>query len=98
MVTKRDWITRMIDLMHNLKKNIIYNATNVRDFLKDNFDDSISLPTTIALLNSIVKAQKNGMVFIVDDKIRKLKEKKTVNDDSRYELIESDDDLQEFIQ
>ena len=88
----------MIDLMHNLKKNIIYNATNVRDFLKDNFDDSISLPTTIALLNSIVKAQKNGMVFIVDDKIRKLKEKKTVNDDSRYELIESDDDLQEFIQ
>jgi len=90
MPEKRDWITRMIDLFHNLEFNIIYNQTNIRDFLKENFEDSISLPTVGELLKSIVKAQEKGMQFIINGKVRKIIEKRTVSDDSRYELIEVD--------
>jgi hypothetical protein len=71
-----------------LEFGIIYNKTNVRDFLRDECDDSISLPTTGELLESIIHAQENGMEFIIEGKVRKLVEKKTANDESRYELIE----------
>ena len=90
MPEKRDWITRMVDLFHNLEFGLIYNQTNIRDFLKDNFDDSISLPTTGELLKALINAQANGMVFKVNGKIRKIIEKKTVNNESRYEIIEED--------
>ncbi len=88
MPLKRDWITRMIDIFHKLRLNIIYNQTNVRDFLRDECDDSISLPTTGELLTSIIKAQENGMLFKINNKIRKLEEKETYSGESRYELIE----------
>jgi hypothetical protein len=90
MSVKRDWITRMVDLYHHLNLNVIYNATNVREVLKEECDDSISLPTTISLLESIIKAQKEGLYFEVDGNRRKIIEKKTPNDDSLYELIELD--------
>ncbi len=90
MPEKRDWITRMIDLFHNLEFGIIYNQTNVREFLRDKFDDSISLPTTGELLKAIVNAQANGLCFKINGKTRKIIEKKTVNNDSRFELIEED--------
>ena len=90
MVSKRDWITRMVDLFHNLEFGVIYNQTNIRDFLKENFDDSISLPTAGELLKAIIHAQSKGLHFKVNEKIRKIVEKKTVSDDSRYELIEED--------
>ncbi|MFO8019731.1 MAG: hypothetical protein R6U96_13985 [Promethearchaeia archaeon] len=90
MARKRDWITRMVDLYHKLNLNIIYNATNVREVLKKKCDDSISLPTTIRLLESIVKAQEEGLRFVVNGKRRKIIEKKTPNDDSLYELVELD--------
>lgn len=90
MPQKRDWIRRMVDLYHKLTLNVIYNATNVRDLLKEKCNDSISLPTTISLLESIVKAQKEGMYFEIEGKRRKIIEKKTPNDDSLYELVETD--------
>ena len=90
MPEKRDWITRMVDLFHFLKFGVIYNQTNIRDFLKDNFDDSISLPTTGELLKSIMAAQEKGLCFNINGKIRRIIEKKTVSNDSRYELIEVD--------
>jgi len=88
MPEKRDWLTRMVDLFHKLQLGLIYNQTNVRDFLKDNCDDSISLPTTGELLKAIINAQDQGLEFRVDGKLRKLIEKKTFSGDSRYELIE----------
>jgi len=88
MPVKRDWITRMVDIFHGLEFGIIYNKTNVRDFLRDECDDSISLPTTGELLDSIIYAQDNGMHFKVGNKVRELVEKKTANEESRYELIE----------
>ncbi len=88
MAVKRDWITRMVDIFHKLDLGIIYNKTNVRDFLRGECDDSISLPTTGELLESIINAQEKGMVFQIHGKVRKLVEKKTANDESRYELIE----------
>ncbi|TXT63216.1 MAG: hypothetical protein BAJALOKI3v1_410012 [Promethearchaeota archaeon] len=90
MATKRDWITRMVDIFHGLEFGIIYNQTNIRQFLKDECDDSISLPTTGELLQAIINAEENGMKFEIDGKIRKLIEKKTVNEESRYELIEEE--------
>ncbi|MBD3215823.1 MAG: hypothetical protein GF311_24650 [Candidatus Lokiarchaeota archaeon] len=88
MPTKRDWITRMCDLFHGLKLRVIYSQSSVRDFLKDECDDSISLPTTGELLRSILDAQNRGMQYIVKGKKRKLIEKLTANGESRYELTE----------
>jgi len=94
MPAKRDWITRMVDLFNKLELGVLYNKTNVRDFLKDYCDDSISLPTTSELLDSIIEAEKHGLFFKKNNKIRKLIEKKTASDDSLYELIEEDDFIQ----
>ncbi|MBD3341406.1 MAG: hypothetical protein GF353_20035 [Candidatus Lokiarchaeota archaeon] len=80
----------MVDLFNKLELGVLYNKTNVRDFLKEHCDDSISLPTTGELLDSIIEAEKRGLLFTVNDKIRKLIEKKTASDDSLYELIEKD--------
>ncbi|MGQ4875897.1 MAG: hypothetical protein ACP6IY_17670 [Promethearchaeia archaeon] len=91
MPVKRDWIIRMVDLFHKLKIGVLYNKTNVRDVLKDECDDSISLPTTGELLEAIINAQNNGMVFKVGNKFRKLIKKETAGKDSLYELIEFDD-------
>ena len=90
MPLKRDWIVRMVDLFQKLEIGVLYNKTNIRDFLKDQCDDAISLPTTGDLLDSIIKAQENGLFFKINDKIRRLLEKKTANEDSLFELIEED--------
>ncbi|MHA1724448.1 MAG: hypothetical protein ACTSXH_06350 [Promethearchaeota archaeon] len=88
MPVKRDWIIRMIDIFLKLKLNILYNPTNVREFLRNECDDSISLPTTAELLKRIIYAQEKGMQFKIGNKIRKLEEKATYSGDCRYELIE----------
>ncbi|MHA1803415.1 MAG: hypothetical protein ACTSU4_02645 [Promethearchaeota archaeon] len=88
MKIKRDWIIRMVDIFLKLKLNILYNPTNVREFLRDECDDSISLPTTAELLKRIIYAQEKGMRFKIGNKIRKLEEKTTYSGDIRYELIE----------
>ncbi|MHA1148964.1 MAG: hypothetical protein ACTSR8_12060 [Promethearchaeota archaeon] len=90
MPKKRDWIVRMVDLFKKLEIGVLYNKTNIRDFLKEQCDDAISLPTTGELLDSIINAQKNGLYFKVNDKIRRLVEKRTANEDSLFELIEED--------
>ncbi|MHA1291838.1 MAG: hypothetical protein ACTSQJ_04115 [Promethearchaeota archaeon] len=88
MPEKRNWIVRMVDLFHKLELGVLYNKTNIRDILKDKCDDSISLPTTGELLEAIIFAQRNGLFFKINNKIRKLIEKKTASKDSLYELIE----------
>ncbi|MGV9202902.1 MAG: hypothetical protein ACOC44_02655 [Promethearchaeia archaeon] len=80
----------MTDLFHKLDLNVIYNATNIREVLKEKCGDSISLPTTIRLLESIINAQKRGLRFVINGKRRKIIEKKTPNDDSLYDLVELD--------
>lgn len=91
MPLKRNWITRMVDLFHVLEFGVVYNKTNIRDVLKDTFDDAISLPTTNDLLEAIIEAQTKGLYFTVKNKKRKLIEKKTVGKDPLFELIELDD-------
>lgn len=88
MPEKRDWIIRMCDLLHNLQLNVIYNVSNIRDFLKENFNDSISLPTTGELLKRIILAHEKGMMFKIGNKFRKLEKKTNYSGDARYELIE----------
>ncbi|MBD3194755.1 MAG: hypothetical protein GF317_06855 [Candidatus Lokiarchaeota archaeon] len=88
MGTKRDWITRMVDIFHGLEFGIIYNQTTIREFLQIDCDDSISLPTTGDLIQAILKAQENGMNFVVNGKNRKLIERKTARGESRYLLME----------
>ena len=90
MPEKRSWIDRMVDLFHKLELNTLYNITNVRILLKEQCNDSISLPTTRGLLEAIIEAQKKGLEFNINNKIRRLKKKKTATDDSLYELIEED--------
>ena len=81
----------MVDLFNKLELGVLYNKTNVRDFLKDYCDDSISIPTTSELLYCIIESEKQWLFFKINNKIRKLIEKKTASDDSLYELIEEDD-------
>ncbi len=88
MPEKRNWIARMVVLFQNLELGVVYNKSNIRDVLKNKFNDAISLPTTKDLLEAIIKAQSNGLVFRVKNKTRKLIEKKTVGKDPLFELIE----------
>jgi len=78
----------MVNLFISLEPEVIYNKTNIRDFLKDKCEDSISLPTTRELLNAIIDAQEKGIIFQMGNKMRKLIEKQTINNDTLYELIE----------
>ncbi|MHA1489167.1 MAG: hypothetical protein ACTSRI_05885 [Promethearchaeota archaeon] len=85
---KRDWIVRMTDLFIKSKVNILFNAPSVRNFLRKECNDSISIPTTEKLLLAIIEAQKSGLIFKIKDKRRKLIEKETANNEKWYELIE----------
>lgn len=85
---KRDWILRMTNIFNNLKVNVIYNAPAIRNLLRNDYNDSISIPTTEKLLLAILEAQKSGLIFKIKDKRRKLIEKETANNEKWYELIE----------
>jgi hypothetical protein len=85
---KRDWLIRASDIFNYLDINIIYNATNVRNFLRSKCNDAVSVPTIEKLLLSIIKAQEQGLQFKVKNKIRKLLLKVSATDDKLYELIE----------
>ncbi|MHA1671337.1 MAG: hypothetical protein ACTSV5_12285 [Promethearchaeota archaeon] len=85
---KRNWILRAINIFNSLELNIIHNAPEIRNFLRENFSDSISIPTTADLLSNIIYAQENGMQFIINDKLRKLVLKRTKGNNKLYELIE----------
>jgi hypothetical protein len=80
----------MVDLFYGLKIGIIYNQTTIREFLRTECDDSISVPTTGEVIEAILDAQEKGMKFEVDGTIRKLIEKKTALDESRYELTKEE--------
>ena len=85
---KRNWVIRTIDIFHNLKLNVIYNAPDVRNLLRENFSDSISIPTMSDLLSNIIIAQEKGMQFVINNKVRKMVEKETISKNKLYELIE----------
>ena len=85
---KRNWIDRMIDIYHNLEFNVLYTPPSIREFLRENFNDSISHKTIRELLDKMVEAQDKGIQCKVDEKFRKLVVKKTINEDKLYELIE----------
>jgi hypothetical protein len=88
MLKKRDWIVRMVNIFHKLEIRVLYNGPSVRSILREKCDDSISIPTTQKLLRAILEAQKNGLQFKINDKLRKLVEKKTATNEKWYELIE----------
>jgi len=78
----------MVDLLQNLELGVVYNKTNIRDVLKERFNDAVSLPTTGELLEAIINAQEKGLEFKIKNKRRKLIKKKTVGKDPLFELIE----------
>ena len=85
---KQNWILRAINIFNSLELNIIYSTPEIRNFLRDNFSDSISIPTTADLLSAIIHGQENGLQFMINNKIRKLIQKKTKGNNKLYELIE----------
>ena len=85
---KRNWIERMVDIFHKLEFNTLYTITDLRKMLREQCNDAISLPTTKRLISAILNAQENGLQFIGNNRLRKLIEKKTVNEGSLFELIE----------
>ncbi len=85
---KRNWIERMVDIFHKLELNTLYTMTDIRKMLREKCNDAISLPTIKRLIFAIIKAQESGFQFIRNNKLKKLIEKKTVNEDSLFELIE----------
>lgn len=85
---KRNWIERMVDIFHKLELNTLYTITDIRKMLREKCNDAISLPTIKRLIFAIINAQESGFHFIINNKLRKLAEKKTVNEDSLFELIE----------
>lgn len=85
---KQNWIVRAKNIFNSLELNIIYTAPEIRNFLRENFLDSISIPTTADLLSAIIQAQENGMQFIINNKVRKLIQKKTKGNTNLFELVE----------
>lgn len=85
---KRDWLVRATDIFKKLEINVIYNAPSVRNLLREECNDSISVPTTEKLLLAIIEAQETGLQFKVKEKIRKLVLKDSATSDKLYELIE----------
>jgi len=85
---KRNWIERMVDIFHKLELNTLYTITDIRKMLRTQCNDAISLPTIKRLIFAIMNAQESGLQFIISNKLRKLVEKKTVNENSLFELIE----------
>ncbi len=85
---KRNWILRMTDLFNKLKVNVIYNAPAIRNLLRNDYNDSISIPTAEKLLLAILEAQKSGLIFKIKDISIKMIEKETANNEKWYELIE----------
>jgi len=87
-LTKRNWIVRATNIFNSLELNIIHSAPEIRNFLRENFSDSISIPTTGELLSAIIDGQENGMQFLINNKIRKLIQKETKGNTNLYEMIE----------
>jgi hypothetical protein len=87
-LTKKNWIVRATNIFNSLELNILHSAPEIRTFLRENFFDSISIPTTGELLSAIIDGQENGMQFIVNNKIRKLIQKETKGNINLYEMIE----------
>ncbi|MHA1196514.1 MAG: hypothetical protein ACTSRH_11080 [Promethearchaeota archaeon] len=87
--SKRDWITRTVNIFHDLKLNKLYSPPKIREQLAKNYNDSISPNTIRKLLETIVEAQKYGLQFVVNGKIRKLIERE-VSNRKLYEIIEID--------
>lgn len=85
---KRNWIVRATNIFNSLELNIIHSAPEIRNFLREEFSDSISTPTTGDLLSAIIHGQENGMQFIINNKIRKLIKRETKGNANLYELIE----------
>ena len=86
---KQNWIVRATNIFNSLELNIIHSAPEIRNFLRENFSDSISIPTTGELLSAIIDGQENGMQFLINNKIRKLMQKETKGNTNLYELVES---------
>ena len=87
---KRNWIDRMIYIYQNLELNTLYSPPGVREFLRNNFNDSISHKTVRRLLEKMIEAQKKGLKFIINNKTRKLISPKTSSRGVLYQLIEED--------
>lgn len=87
---KRNWIDRMIYIYQNLELNTLYSPPGVREFLRNNFNDSISHKTVRRLLEKMIEAQKKGLKFKINDKTRKLISPKTSSRGVLYQLIEED--------
>jgi len=85
---KQNWIVRATNIFNSLELNIIHSAPEIRNFLRENFSDSISIPTTGELLSAIIDGQENGMQFLINNKIRKLMQKETKGNTNLYELVE----------
>ena len=85
---KQNWIVRAINIFNSLELNIIHSTPEIRNLLRENFSDSISTPTTADLLSAIIHGQENGLQFMINNKIRKLIQKKTKGNNKLYELIE----------
>ena len=85
---KQNWIVRATNIFNSLELNIIHSAPEIRNFLRENFSDSISIPTTGELLSAIIYGQENGMQFLINNKIRKLMQKETKGNTNLYELVE----------
>ncbi len=87
-IKKRNWIKRVVNIFQDLELNTIYTPPSMRQHLKNNYDDSISLSTTRKLLKNIIKAQEAGLQFVVNNKVRKLVLKDAMTRNQLYELIE----------
>jgi len=85
---KQNWIVRATNIFNSIELNIIHSAPEIRNFLRENFADSISTPTTGDLLSAIIEGQENGMQFMINNKIRKLIQKETKGNTNLYELVE----------
>ncbi len=85
---KRDWLIRTVEIFTMLETNTIYSPAHVRKFFNAQRNDSITLQTSEKLLEAIIEAQKNGLLFIINGKVRKIIEKKTPYNDILYELID----------
>ena len=87
-LTKQNWIVRATNIFNSLDLNILHSTPEIRNFLRENFSDSISIPTTGELLSAIIISQENGMQFIINNTTRKLIQKETKGNTNLYELIE----------
>ncbi|MBY9004888.1 MAG: hypothetical protein KGD73_13010, partial [Candidatus Lokiarchaeota archaeon] len=84
-LTKQNWIVRATNIFNSLDLNILHSTPEIRNFLRENFSDSISIPTTSDLLSTIIISQENGMQFIINSRTRKLIQKETKGNTNLYE-------------